>query len=236
MKIVIFTGAGISAESGLSTFRDGKGLWDNYRLEDVCSPEALIHNRTQVIEFYNMRRRAVLSAEPNAAHFALQKLEQYFDVQIITQNVDDLHERAGSKKVIHLHGEIRKLCSQNDVTKTVEITDWEQSMEAKHPDGSLLRPFIVFFGESVPMLETAITITGRADIFIIIGTSLQVYPAASLLNYVPRNVPIYLIDPNIPPTQFPNNSFHSVEATAVIGVPQVVEQIIANQHKNKNFK
>ena len=178
--IVILTGAGISADSGISTFRDSDGLWANYRIEDVCTPEALARNRAQVIEFYNIRRKELLEKEPNAAHIALAELEREQDVCVITQNIDDLHERAGSKNILHLHGELRKLRSSRNEMATVPIEGWEQKLDTKHPDGSLLRPFVVFFGESVPMLERAIEITEKADILVIIGTSLNVYPAASL--------------------------------------------------------
>ena len=192
--IVILTGAGISADSGIATFRDSDGLWANYRIEDVCTPEALVRNRAQVIEFYNIRRKELLEKEPNAAHIALAELEYEQDVYIVTQNIDDLHERAGSKNILHLHGELRKLRSSRNEMATVPIEGWEQKLEDCHPDGSLLRPFVVFFGESVPMLERAIEITEKADVLIIIGTSLNVYPAASLVHYVRPNVPIYIVD------------------------------------------
>jgi NAD-dependent deacetylase len=224
-KLVVFTGAGISAESGIATFRASDGLWANYRIEDVCTPQALQNNREQVIDFYNLRRKEVLTKQPNAAHLGLKELEKKFDVQIITQNVDDLHERAGSKNVLHLHGEIHKLCSSYDVSQTVMLKDWEQKLDARHPDGSLLRPFVVFFGEQVPMLERAIDITATADIFVVIGTSLQVYPAASLLHYVRPNVPIYVIDPNVPATSFPKNPLHIIQKSATDGIVELMEQI-----------
>ena len=169
--IVVLTGAGISADSGIATFRDSDGLWANYRIEDVCTPEALMRNRAQVIEFYNIRRKELLEKEPNAAHIALTELEKQTDVCVITQNIDDLHERAGSKNIVHLHGELRKLRSSWNEMATVPIEGWEQKLDEKHPDGSLLRPFVVFFGESVPMLEKAIEITEKADILIIVGGS-----------------------------------------------------------------
>jgi NAD-dependent deacetylase len=224
-KLVVFTGAGISAESGIATFRASDGLWANYRIEDVCTPQALQNNRKQVIDFYNMRRQEVLTKQPNAAHLGLKELETNFDVQIITQNIDDLHERAGSKNVLHLHGEIRKLCSSYDVSQTVTLKDWEQKLDTRHPDGSLLRPFVVFFGEQVPMLERAIDITATADIFVVIGTSLQVYPAASLLHYVRPNVPIYVIDPNVPATSFPKNPLHIIQKSATEGIVELMKQI-----------
>jgi NAD-dependent deacetylase len=224
-KMIVFTGAGISAESGIATFRASDGLWANYRIEDVCTPQALANNRPDLIEFYNIRRKEVLTKQPNAAHLGLKDLEKDFDVQIITQNIDDLHERAGSKNVLHLHGEIRKLCSSYDVSQTIELDGWEQKQDALHADGSLLRPFVVFFGEQVPMLERAIDITATADIFVVIGTSLQVYPAASLLHYVRPDVPIYVIDPNVPTTSFPKNPLHIIQKSATEGVVELIKQI-----------
>ena len=229
--IVVLTGAGISADSGISTFRDSDGLWANYRIEDVCTPEALARNRAQVIEFYNIRRKELLEKEPNAAHIALAELEREQDVCVITQNIDDLHERAGSKNILHLHGELRKLRSSRNEMATVPIEGWEQKLDTKHPDGSLLRPFVVFFGESVPMLETAIEITEKADILIIIGTSLNVYPAASLVHYVRPNVPIYIVDPAVGDTNAAFKAPHIpnpityIGKRAADGVPELVEQL-----------
>ena len=229
--IVVLTGAGISADSGIATFRDSDGLWANYRIEDVCTPEALVRNRAQVIEFYNIRRKELLEKEPNAAHIALAELEQEQDVYVITQNIDDLHERAGSKNILHLHGELRKLCSSRNEMATLPINGWEQKLDARHPDGSLLRPFVVFFGESVPMLETAIEITEKADILIIIGTSLNVYPAASLVHYVRPNVPIYIVDPAVGDTNAAFKAPHIpnpityIGKRAADGVPKLVEQL-----------
>jgi NAD-dependent deacetylase len=229
--IVILTGAGISADSGIATFRDSDGLWANYRIEDVCTPEALVRNRAQVIEFYNIRRKELLEKEPNAAHLALAELEQEEDVCIITQNIDDLHERAGSKNIVHLHGELRKLRSSRNEMSTVKIDGWEQKLEDCHSDGSLLRPFVVFFGESVLMLEHAIEITEKADILIIIGTSLNVYPAASLVHYVRPDVPIYIVDPAVGDAtaafkapHIPNPITYIAERAAV-GVPELVKQL-----------
>ena len=230
--IVVLTGAGISADSGIATFRDSDGLWANYRIEDVCTPEALVRNRAKVIEFYNIRRKELLEKEPNAAHVALAELEKYTDVCIITQNIDDLHERAGSRNIVHLHGELRKLRSSWNEMATVDIDGWEQKMDEKPPDGSLLRPFVVFFGESVPMLEKAIEITEKADVLIIVGTSLNVYPAASLVNFVRSDVPIYIVDPAVNDTnaafnapRIPNRITYIAERAA-IGVPELVEKII----------
>jgi len=224
-KLVIFTGAGISAESGIATFRASDGLWANYRIEDVCTPEALLNNRDAVIDFYNLRRKEVLTKQPNAAHLGLKELEKDFDVQIITQNIDDLHERAGSKNVLHIHGEIRKLCSSRDVSQTVELDGWEQKLDTRHPDGSLLRPFVVFFGEQVPLLERAIDITSEADIFVVIGTSLQVYPAASLLHYTRPNVPIYVIDPNVPAISSQRNPLHIIQKSATEGIADLINML-----------
>lgn len=195
-KLVVLTGAGISAESGISTFRDSGGLWEQYRIEDVATPKAWQKNKALVLEFYNQRRKQLLQCEPNNAHNGLVDLEQFFDVQIITQNVDDLHERAGSKKVLHLHGELIKSQSTVDPSLVYPIKGWELKLGEKCEKGSQLRPFIVWFGEAVPMLDKAIELTEKADIFVVIGTSLQVYPAASLLQYVRPTCPIYIIDPN----------------------------------------
>ena len=231
--IVVLTGAGISADSGIATFRDSDGLWANYRIEDVCTPEALVRNRAQVIEFYNIRRKELLEKEPNVAHIALAELERKQEVCVITQNIDDLHERAGSKNIVHLHGELRKLRSSRNEMATVPIEGWEQKLDAKHPDGSLLRPFVVFFGESVPMLERAIEITEKADILVIIGTSLNVYPAASLVHYVRPNVPIYIVDPAVGDTNAAFKTPHIpnpityIAKRAAIGVPELVDRLIA---------
>ncbi len=225
MKIVVFTGAGISRESGIATFRDSDGLWANHRIEDVCTPEALARNRNGVIDFYNVRRREVLSKEPNAAHRALVDLERKFDVEIITQNIDDLHERAGSSRVTHLHGEIRKLRSSVDELATVPIEGWEQQYDARHPDGSLLRPFVVFFGENVPMLDRAVEITRTADLMIVVGTSLQVYPAASLVHRLRPGTPIYIIDPNTPDIRLAD--LNIIREPASVGVPRLVGELLA---------
>ncbi len=225
-KIVVFTGAGISRESGIATFRDSDGLWANYRIEDICTPEALARNREEVIDFYNMRRREVLSKEPNAAHRSLVELERSFDVEVITQNIDDLHERAGSARITHLHGEVRKLRSSRDELATVPIEGWEQKYDTRHPDGSLLRPFVVFFGESVPILDRAVEITRGADMMIVVGTSLQVYPAASLVHYLRPGTPIYLIDPNTPDLRAKN--LHVIREPASVGVPQLVGRLLSD--------
>ena len=224
-KIVVFTGAGVSADSGLATFRDADGLWASYRIEDVCTPEALRNNRATVIEFYNKRRRELLEKQPTAAHNAIAELEKHFDVDVITQNVDNFHERAGSTRVTHLHGELMKLRSSVDSDLIVPIEGWEQKPDAQAPDGSLLRPHIVFFGESVPMFDTATRIAAAADILIVVGTSLAVYPAASLVHYVRPDVPIYLVDPGTPDLSLVRNPLTHIRARAAEGVPQLVDML-----------
>lgn len=226
-KIVVFTGAGVSAESGLATFRDADGLWAEYRIEDVCTPEALARDRATVIEFYNKRRREMLAAEPNAAHRAVADLEQRFEVEVITQNVDNLHERAGSSRVTHLHGELMKLRSQRNPELVVPIEGWRQSLTDTAPDGSLLRPHIVFFGEAVPMFEPAARIAATADIFIVIGTSLAVYPAASLVRYVQPGVPIWVVDPGRPDLRLIANPVTHLRKPASEGVPVLRDRLFA---------
>lgn len=195
--IVVLSGAGISAESGLKTFRDSDGLWDGYNIEDVATPRAFKKNPQLVLDFYNARRKDVASAQPNAAHIGLAKLEEHFDVTIVTQNIDDLHERGGSSKVLHLHGEIFKMRSIADEHTTYEIHgDINVGDLAK--DGSQLRPHIVWFEEPVPMMEKAAALLHDCNYFVVIGTSLQVYPAASLLHYAPTFLPKFIIDRKIP--------------------------------------
>lgn len=225
-KIVVFTGAGVSADSGIATFRDSDGLWANYRIEDVCTPEALARNRQQVVDFYNIRRKELLSKEPNAGHRAIVELARRYDVEVVTQNIDDLHERAGAERVTHLHGELRKLRSSRDESATVPIEGWEQRLDARHGDGSLLRPFVVFFGESVPMFERAVEIVKTADILIVVGTSLAVYPAASLVHYVAPEVPIYLVDPATPNTTGILNKITHIKANSAVGLPQLVKELL----------
>ena len=228
-KIVVFTGAGVSADSGIATFRDSDGLWAQYRVEDVCTPEALKNNRAQVIEFYNMRRRESLSKQPNAGHLAIAKMEEWAEVIVITQNVDNLHERAGSKSVLHLHGELMKLRSERDSNLIYDIEDgWEQSLDARAEDGSLLRPHIVFFGESVPMFDPACRIVQDADVLIVVGTSLAVYPAAMLVRYAKSGVPIYVVDPGNPDTSIiRNNPLTHIKARAAEGMPELAERLKA---------
>ena len=227
-KIVVFTGAGVSADSGLSTFRDADGLWANYRIEDVCTPEALVRNRALVIEFYNKRRKELLSTKPNPAHYAIAELEKHFDVQVVTQNVDDLHERAGSTRVTHLHGELMKLRSERNSELIVPIEGWEQTLDARAEDGALLRPHIVFFGESVPMFDRATQIAAEADLMIVVGTSLAVYPAAMLVRYAKSGVPIYVVDPGNPDTSIiRNNPLTHIKARAAEGLPELAAKLLA---------
>ena len=220
-KLVVLTGAGISAESGLKTFRDSDGLWEGYNVYEVATPSGFAANPQLVLDFYNMRRKDVAKAQPNAAHIAIAELEKDFEVHIITQNIDDLHERGGSKNVLHLHGEIFKMRSVYNTQNTFEIRG-DINFGDKAKDGGQLRPHIVWFEEAVPMLDKAIDIVYSADIFVVIGTSLQVYPAASLINYAPQNCPKFIIDKNIPSTSGIKNLI-AIEATATVGVKQLKE-------------
>lgn len=224
-KIVVLTGAGVSAESGLKTFRDHDGLWHNYRVEDVATPEAWEKDMDMVLRFYNERRKGLLEAKPNAAHIALARLEEKYDVQIITQNVDDLHERGGSTKVLHLHGELRKARSTADPDLIYEINGWQLNRGDCCEKGSQLRPHIVWFGEQVPLIPMAARMCEEADICIIIGTSLQVYPAAGLLHYVFQGAPKYLIDPNAQAVPFVYN-LEIIQKTAGEGVPPLVDRLL----------
>lgn len=226
-KIVFFTGAGMSADSGIATFRDADGLWANYRIEDVCTPEALKNNRAQVIEFYNMRRREVLTKNPNQGHLAIAQMEEWAEVIVITQNVDNLHERAGSKNVLHLHGELMKLRSERDPKLIYDIEDgWEQGLDERAEDGSLLRPHIVFFGESVPMFDPACKIVEDADVLVVVGTSLAVYPAAMLVRYAKPGVPIYVVDPGSPDTSMIRNPLIHVKARAAEGMQELADRFM----------
>ena len=217
----------MSADSGIATFRDSDGLWANYRIEEVCTPEALARNRAKVVEFYNLRRRETLSKEPNAAHRAIAELEKYFDVEVVTQNVDNLHERAGSTCVTHLHGELTKLRSTANPDLIYPIEGWEQKLDARAEDGSYLRPHIVFFGEAVPMFDRATRIVEKTDILVVVGTSLAVYPAASLVHYARRGVPIYLVDPGQPDVAMIRNPLTHIRERAAIGMPQLLETLVS---------
>jgi NAD-dependent deacetylase len=204
-RLVVLTGAGKSQESGIKTFRDADGLWENHRIEDVATWEAWERNPELVNEFYNQRRRQLYEVEPNDAHYSLAKLEENYEVQIITQNVDDLHERAGSTNVLHLHGELKKVRSTIDPNIVFTLHGWELKMGDQCEKGSQLRPHIVWFGEPVPNIMIATSMVQKADIFLVIGTSLKVYPAAGLLNYVPSHVSKYLIDPQAEPQYYTQN-------------------------------
>lgn len=197
-RLVVLSGAGMSAESGIATFRGSDGLWEGHRVEEVASPEGFQANPELVLEFYNHRRRQIVAASPNEGHFALARLESRFDVHIVTQNVDDLHERAGSTQVLHLHGEIRKARSTRDPRHVVNLDGTELNWGDLGPDGAQLRPHIVWFGESVPMIDQAMTVVESADVLVVVGTSLQVYPAAGLVGYAPHSAPIHVVDPNTP--------------------------------------
>ena len=221
-KVVVLSGAGISAESGLKTFRDSDGLWENYRIEDVATPEAWAKNRKLVLDFYNERRRQVMKAKPNAAHVALAQLQNKFDVNIITQNIDDLHERAGSKNVLHLHGEIFKSRSSINSSLIYTIAGTELNEGEKCDDGSQLRPHIVWFGEMVPALDEAALLVTKADIFIVIGTSLAVYPAAGLVHFAAVESEKYFIDP----AAVEINGFKSFRENAGSGVPVLIEKLM----------
>lgn len=225
-KLVVFTGAGVSADSGIATFRDSDGLWAQYRIEDVCTPEALQRNRPLVIEFYNKRRCELFERKPNAGHYAIAELEKHFEVEVITQNVDNLHEQAGSSRVLHLHGELMKLRSSRNPELILPIEGWEQQLEDRAPDGSLLRPHIVFFGESVPMIEPATRLVEEADLLVVVGTSLAVYPAASLVHYARPDVPIWLVDPGEPDVRMIRNPLTHIKARSADGMPQLAKELI----------
>jgi len=223
----VLTGAGISAESGLSTFRDSGGLWEEYNVYEVATPEAWEKDQKLVLDFYNQRRKQVLEAEPNAAHYALASLEEKFNVTIITQNVDDLHERAGSTNIIHLHGEITKAQSSVDPSLVYDIDDWELESGKKCEKGSQLRPYIVWFGEAVPKMTDASIITESADVLIVIGTSLNVYPAAGLIDIAGKEIDKYLIDPNEMNVGGVEN-LTIIKEKASTGVPKLAEKLLAN--------
>jgi len=224
-RIVVLTGAGISAESGLKTFRDSDGLWEGYNIQDVATPEAWRRNPDLVQDFYNQRRKSVLEANPNAAHYALARLEEKYDVTIITQNIDDLHERGGSTNVVHLHGIITRSQSSRNPNLTYPIDGWEIKMGEKCEMGSQLRAHVVWFGEAVPMIEKAARICTEADIFILVGSSLEVYPAAGLVDYVPHDTPKYIIDPKIP-YMGDDISFIKIEEKATMGVEYLVDKLL----------
>ncbi|MFC4219915.1 SIR2 family NAD-dependent protein deacylase [Flagellimonas marina] len=226
-KIVVLTGAGMSAESGLKTFRDADGLWEGHDVMEVASPHGFARNPELVLDFYNQRRRQLLQVSPNAGHMALATLEQHFDVSIITQNVDNLHEQAGSSHVVHLHGELFKVRSTRDESY---VLDWTKDLVLGDLDeeGHQLRPHIVWFGEMVPLMNTAARIAQQADILIVVGTSMQVYPAAGLIHYAPKHIPMYFVDPKptVRSSDFANLTV--IAETAAKGLPKLVEQLVTN--------
>lgn len=226
-KLVILSGAGISKESGIPTFRDMDGLWNNYDFMELASPQAWKKDPQLVLDFYNFRRKNVIQAKPNTAHLLLHKLEDLYNVRIITQNVDDLHERAGSKNILHLHGEIRKARSTVDDSVITDIKDSELNLGDKCPKGSQLRPHIVWFGEPVPNMDKAMEITKTADIFVVIGTSLNVYPAAGLIDYIPKNAKKIIIDPSIN-TEI-NKNFIFIQDSAVNGMKILFEELTSGK-------
>ena len=222
-RVVILTGAGISAESGISTFRDSDGLWEQYRVEDVATPEGYAKDKALVLDFYNQRRRQLKEVKPNEGHRQLVRLEEYFDVQIVTQNVDNLHEQAGSSHVLHLHGELTKARSERDSNLIVDIGYEDIHLGDKGPDGAQLRPHIVWFGEAVPNIEPAAELCERCDFFVVIGTSMNVYPAAGLIHYVPRESPCWLVDPKAVAV---SRAVKIYQEKAGTGVKKVVDELI----------
>lgn len=223
-KLVVLSGAGMSAESGIQTFRGAGGLWAGHDIMEVASPEGWYANPKLVLDFYNARRKNALQAKPNLGHMGLAKLEKDFDVQVITQNVDNLHEKAGSTKVLHLHGELFKSRSTMDENRIYSMDGWELNMGDTCELGSQLRPHIVWFGEAVPEMESAIQLTREAEIFVVIGTSLAVYPAASLLDFVDYSIPKFIIDPSIPPIHSMNTLFE-IEKGAGEGVKELTQRL-----------
>lgn len=224
-RIIVFSGAGVSAESGLRTFRDSDGLWEEYRIEDVATPEAWRKDPELVLRFYDLRRAQVLAAQPNAAHYAIVALEERFEVQVITQNIDDLHERAGSSRVHHLHGEIRMARSTADPSLVTSVNGPSLRLGDRCSLGSQLRPHIVWFGEEVPLMPFAAHLMAKADRCIVVGTSLQVYPAAGLLHSLQYGVPVHVVDPAAVPVQRAGAEF--IQAPASLGMVQLVERLLA---------
>lgn len=227
-KLVVFSGSGISAESGIKTFRETGGLWEEYSIYDVATPEAWQKNKALVLDFYNQRRKQVLEKQPNDGHLACVELEKFFEVEIITQNIDDLHERAGSKKVLHLHGEIRKAQSSLNPNLIYDMDGWEIKLGDKCELGSQLRPHVVWFGEPVPKMDEAINIVSTADLLVVVGTSLQVYPASGLLNYCPSSCKVFLVDPNELDTSSFYQSIEHIKEKAGVGLPRLLKTLIEN--------
>ncbi len=224
-NIVVLSGAGISAESGIKTFRDSGGLWEGYDVMEVATPEGFRKNPALVLEFYNMRRKQAIDAKPNAGHLALVKLEKNYQVNIITQNVDNLHEKAGSSHILHLHGELFKSRSTTKPSLVYEMQSWELKLGDTCALGSQLRPHIVWFGEAVPAMDEAIELVGKADVLIIVGTSMQVYPAAGLIDYAPSDIPVYVVDPNLPSVSGRPN-LHLLAEPASSGLTKVVSELL----------
>ena len=222
-KVIVLTGAGISAESGISTFRDSDGLWEQYRVEDVATYDAYLRNPELVLNFYNERRRQLFQVKPNEGHRQLVRLEEKYDVHIITQNIDNLHEQAGSTQVLHLHGELTKARSDRNDDLIIDSGDRDIHLGDKPPAGAQLRPHIVWFGEAVPNIEPAAELCEKADYFIVVGTSMNVYPAAGLIHYVPRSTPCYLVDPKAVPISRPITIFQEKAGT---GVKKVVDELL----------
>jgi NAD-dependent deacetylase len=229
LKLVVLSGAGVSAESGIATFRDAGGLWEGHDVMDVASPEGWRKNQELVLNFYNERRKASINAIPNEGHLELASLEEYFDVSIITQNVDDLHERAGSTNVVHLHGKLSQARSSIDPLLVYEIGDKSIKIGDKCEKGSQLRPNIVWFGELVPMIEKAAQISEQADIFIVVGTSMAVYPAASLIDFVPHTSKVYVVDPNMPYLKDRTN-MKLISEKATVGLKQIASELKTKYH------
>lgn len=230
-KIVVLTGAGVSADSGVPTFRDVDGIWTKYNVDEVCTHEAYLYAREKVIGFINECRKSMLGKEPNAAHYALKKLEEYFDVTVVTTNIDELHEKAGSSNIIHLHGDLKHLRSEkDDGSSWVELEGVEQSLDMRHPEtGDLLRPTVVLFNEAVPLIEDAINIVSTADIMIIIGTSLVVYPSAGLVNFLPKSSELYYVDPsplNSTSSALLENLTEHIQMRAAVGMPLLADKLI----------
>ena len=223
-KVVVLTGAGISAESGISTFRDSDGLWEQYRVEDVATYDAYLRNPELVLNFYNERRRQLFAVKPNDGHRQLVRLEEKYDVHIVTQNIDNLHEQAGSTNVLHLHGLLTQARSDRDDNLIIDIGDRDIHLGDKAPDGAQLRPHIVWFGEAVPNIEPAAEMCEKAGYFVVVGTSMNVYPAAGLIHYVPRTSPCYLVDPKAVPISRPITIFQEKAGT---GVKKVVDELLA---------
>ncbi len=231
-KLVVLSGAGMSAESGIKTFRDMGGLWEQYNVTEVASPEAWARDRALVLKFYNERRKQLFGAKPNAGHIGLADLEKHFEVHIITQNVDDLHERAGSTRVLHLHGELKKARSTIDPNLIYELKTWELKEGDLCEKGSQLRPHIVWFGEAVPAIEEAADLVQQADLFVVAGTSLSVYPAAGLMQFVSPQVPVYVIDPGAP-AFIPADNIQVIKEKASAGIKQLTAQLLSDK-QNKN--